>query len=271
MKRLVFLSLILAASTLTAHDTWLLPNRFEIEPEKKITFELTSGMAFPAVETGPKRARVQSAECRLAGRTFPITDITETPEALRFAIDVAEAGIATCWVKLPPREIELTSAQVEEYLAEIAASPALRKEWAEMKPPRWRELYAKHQKTFVRVGAPPSGDRSWSEPIGLALEIVPAHDPTAVRAGDEFAVVVLKEGKPLAGFPLNAVAAGAKQGETRTTDAEGRATFRLGKPGAWLLRGTDVRKSARPEADWESDFTTLTLAVKNATTGAAPR
>ncbi len=27
----------------------------------------------------------------------------------------------------------------------------------------------KHTKTFVRVGEPPSTDRTWAEPVGLAL------------------------------------------------------------------------------------------------------
>ena len=245
-----------------AHDTWLLPSQFEVAPNETVTIDLTSGMAFPALETGPKRERVQAAECRLAERTFAIKDISEGPHSLRFVTEVAEAGVAAFWVKLPSKEIELKSEQVQEYLEEIGASDALLKEWAEMKPPRWRESYSKHQKTFVRVGTPPAADHSWSEPVGLALEIVPEQDPTAVRAGGEFAVRVLKNGKPFPDFPLNAVAGGETKGETQKTDAAGRVTFRLGKAGRWLLRGTEVRKSTRAEADWESDFTTLTLEVR---------
>ena len=123
-----------------------------------------------------------------------------------------------------------------------------------MKPQRWRELYTKHQKTFVRVGSPPADDRSWGEPVGVALEIVPESDPTMVRAGGQFAVRVLKNGKPFSGFALKAAAAGEANGET-----EGRARFTIPNGGPWLLRGTDVRKSSRAEADWESDFTTLTF------------
>jgi hypothetical protein len=33
----------------------------------------------------------------------------------------------------------------------------------------------------------------------------------------------------------------------------------LDKSGRWLLRGTDLRKSTKPNLDWESDFTTLTV------------
>ena len=182
-------------------------------------------MAFPKNETGPKRARVQVAQYRLAGETLEIKDITEGPEALRFASKVEKPGVAAFWVKFPPKVIELKPEQVHEYLEEIGASAELLQKWSEMKPPRWREAYSKHQKTFVRVGQPPANEKSWQEPVGLALEIVPEQDPTALRPGDEFAVRVLKNGKPFSDFPLNAVAGGETKGETRKTDASGRVSL----------------------------------------------
>ena len=214
-------------------------------------------MAFPKLETGPKRERVQTSPCRLAGRTFEISDISAGPNSLRLKSELSETGIATFWVKLPPKSIELKPAEVQEYLDEIDAPAVVRKQWAEMEPKRWRELYTKHPKTFVRVGDP-KADRSWAEPVGMALEIVPEKDPTTLHEGDEIVVRVLKNGAPYADFSLNAVAAGETKGEQRKTDSTGRVVFRLNKPGQWLLRGTDLRKSAKPETDWESDFATLT-------------
>jgi uncharacterized GH25 family protein len=243
------------------HDTWLLPDRFAVAPKTIVTLDLTSGMAFPKLETGPKRERVQNAPYRLAGRTFEVSDISAGPNSLRLKSELTEAGVATFWMKLPPKSIELKPAEVQEYLDEIDAPASLRKQWAEMEPKRWREIYTKHPKTFVRVGDP-AADRSWAEPVGLALEIVPEKDPTLLREGDEFSVRVLKNGAPFADFSLNAVAAGETKGETRKTDSAGKVTFRLGKAGAWLLRGTDVRKSTSTDADWESDFATLTFEVK---------
>lgn len=263
-SRITMAATVLAAvtaGTCQAHDTWLLPDRFEITPNQTVTLQLTSGMAFPELESGPKRERVESANCRLADRTREISDITAEPKALLFKSELAENGVATFWVKLPAKSIELKPDEVEHYLDEVGAPATLRKEWNEMEPKRWRELYTKHQKTFVRVGQR-AGDRSWAEPVGSALEIVPESDPTEVRAGDEFAVRVLKNGKPHAAFALNAVAAGQSKGETGRTDAQGRVAFRINKPGPWLLRGTDLRKAARADADWESDFVTLTFEAK---------
>lgn len=247
-------------ATAFAHDTWLVPDKFKVAPKTTVTLDLTSGMEFPKLDVGPKPERVESAKCRLAGRTVDVTDRSAAANSLQLKAELAEPGVATLWVKLPPKALELKPEEVEHYLEEVSPPEELRKQWAEMNPKRWRELYAKHQKTFVRVGQPQS-DTSWREPVGTFLEIVPEKDPTAVKAGDEFPVRVLKDGAPLAGFSLNAVAANQTKGETGQTDADGRVTFRLAKAGAWLLRGTDIRKSTKPDSDWESHFVTLTLEV----------
>lgn len=261
LKALSLLLALFASTGALAHDTWLMPDRFEIAPGTAVTLDLTSGMAFPKLETGPKRERVQSAPCRLAGRTFEISDISAGPNSLRLKSELSGAGVATFWVKLPPKSIELKPAEVQEYLDEIDAPGSLREQWTAMEPKRWREIYTKHPKTFVRVGDS-RADRSWAEPVGLALEIVPEKDPTTLHEGDEIVVRVLKNGAPYPEFSLNAVGAGAVKGDTRKTDSAGRVTFLLNKAGPWLLRGTDVRKSTGSEADWESDFATLTLEVK---------
>jgi uncharacterized GH25 family protein len=249
------------ATSVLAHDTWLIPDQFNLAPKSIVTLDMTSGMEFPKLDVGPKPERVESANCRLAGKTFDITNKTAAPNSLQFKTELADTGVATFWVKLPPRSIELKPAEVKEYLDEVDAPEALRKQWAEMREQRWRESYTKHPKTFARVGDP-SSDRSWAEPAGMFLEIVPEKDPTGLKSGDDFPVRVLKEGKPFGGFSLNAVSAGDKKGETRKTDADGRVMFRVGTAGRWLLRGTDIRKSNQPGTDWESDFTTLTLEVK---------
>lgn len=265
MKKFTIAAVLLFAvsgpTSVLAHDTWLIPDQFNLAPKSTVTLDMTSGMEFPKLDAGPKPERVQSAQCRLAGKTFEITNKAAAPNSLQFKVDLPDAGVATFWVKLPARSIELKPEEVKEYLDEVDAPEGLRKQWAEMKEQRWRESYTKHQKTFARVGEPAS-DRSWAEPVGTFLEIVPEKDPTALKAGDNFPVRVLKDGKPFAGFSLNAVNAGQPKGVTLKTDAEGRVVFRLDAAGRWLLRGTDIRKSNQPETDWESDFVTLTLEAK---------
>jgi uncharacterized GH25 family protein len=265
MNRIKIVVTTLACTAFVAvtlgHDTWFIADQMKTSPGAMVTLDLTSGMAFPTLESAPKKERVGNALCRLAGRTFEISKVVQGQKSLQFKTELPSEGVATLWIKLPSREIELKPEQVVEYLDEVSAPEALRKQWNEMKTPkRWRESYTKHPKTFVRVGDPKS-DASWKESTGMFLEIVPEKDPTALRVGDDFPARILKDGKPFANFALNAVHAGETKGETRTTDNGGRVTFQMSKEGRWLLRGTDIRKSNRPDTDFESDFATLTVEV----------
>lgn len=265
MKRsrsLVVLTLILLiALVASAHDTWLLARRASVPPGAVARLDLTSGMTFPALDYAIKPERVNSARCRLNGKTFDIAR-SSAAKSLALRVRLPDAGIATLWVELKPKSLELTPKQVEEYFDDINAPAQLRQSWMNVGgKKRWREIYTKHTKTFVKVGEA-LADRSWADPVGMALEIVPEKNPTTLRAGDDFPVRVLRNGSPLPNFSLGIVREGNSLSEFQTTDAEGRVTFRLARSGKWLLRGTELRPSNKPGAEWESDFTTLTIEVQ---------
>lgn len=263
-RRACFVIGVTLFTTLTvfAHDTWLAARTSHVAPGTKVRLDLTSGMSFPALETSIKSDRIDVARVRLNGNIEEISNWTSARNSLALFATLNAAGTATCWVELKPRQLELSPELVQEYFAEIDASEAIRQTWLNMKPPkRWREVYVKHAKTFIGVGS--SGDdRSWSEPVGVSLEIVPEKDPTKLRAGDDFPVRVLKDGVALPQFTLGIVFAGNPRGEFRTTNTEGRAVFKLKRAGKVLLRGTELRRSAKPDVEWESDFTTLTIWVR---------
>jgi uncharacterized GH25 family protein len=258
---LAFMSCLLISAAAFAHDTWLTPNRFAVEPGSTAVLDLTSGIAFPKLETFINPERLEHSFCRLAGRQFEMSAAPKAPASLRLKARLSDQGIATMWIDLKPRALTLTPAQVREYLDEIGAPKDLGKEWTESKTPkRWREIYTKHAKTFVRVGEAKS-DTSWSEPVGMKLEIIPESDPTSLKAGDEFTVRVLNEQRPMSGFPIGIVFAETRKSTIAITDNSGRVTFRLAVTGPCMLRGTDLRRSTKPDVDWESDFTTLTIRV----------
>jgi uncharacterized GH25 family protein len=253
------------AGPLVAHDTWMLPARAEARTGHAVKLLLTSGMAFPESETAIDPARIARGAVRLAGGESPITPQRKSGHALELEAVLARPGVATLWLELHPRTIELDDAQVAEYLAEIGAEDSVRQRWQAMPAPRkWRELYAKHAKTFVRVGGA-GDDRSWAVPAGMGLELVPEQDPTTLASGDTLSVRLLRDGAPAAGLAVGLVRQGETDGALKKTDAEGRAAFRLQGEGWWLLRVTDLRPSARLDTEWESHFTTLTVRTRRAT------
>lgn len=244
-----------------AHDTWMTPERGSVSPGTALTLDMTSGMAFPALDHAIDPDRIERAFCRLGGKTSEIGQRQKGSTSLRLTATLDVPGIATLWVNLKPRVIELKPEQVGEYLEEINATEVVRKAWGGPGDQRvWREIYTKHSKTFVRVGE--TNDRSWAEPTMMTLEFVPEINPTTLLVGDELRVRLMKNGTPLPDFSVGVVDAGHPHGVQRKTDADGRVVVHLDHAGLWLLRGTELRKSSAGEADWESDFTTLTIEVR---------
>jgi hypothetical protein len=84
----------------------------------------------------------------------------------------------------------------------------------------------------------------------------------ALAVGGEATFQVLREGRPLADFPVELVNERSPIGLWSRTDAQGRITMRLPLPGRWLLRGTDLRLSSSDPKRWESQFITYAFDVK---------
>ena len=260
-RALLSVGVFLASALLVAHDTWLIPSAVSVAPGTPVTLDMTSGMDFPAPETAVKPGRLARAQCRLAGKRTGISDRRVADKSLQLTFRPERPGIATVWAESKPRTLDLEPAEVKEYLEEIGAAETAGKDWEKSPAPRkWRETYTKHAKTFLRVGDP-GADRSWSEPAGMELEIVPEMDPTSLKAGDELAVRLLLAGRPVRDLAVGFLAAGEKTGQLRKTDGAGRVSFRVERAGWWLLRATRISRSEKPGGVWTSHFATLTVAA----------
>jgi hypothetical protein len=240
----------------SAHDTWLLPSKASVS--EGVFLDLTSGMSFPTLESAIRPERLLRAGLRVGGQTRPLAK-RAGKKALFLSGSGGGQGVAVAWVELRPRPLELTPAQVEEYLEEIGEAERVGPRWAQRpEPKRWRETYRKLAKAVFRVGAAAADDESWRDPVGLPLEIVPETSPTLVTPGGALSVRVLKGGRPFADFALSALRSEGKR-TLKRTDADGRASFVLDRSGPWMLAGVDLRPGK--DGDWESDFTTLTILV----------
>lgn len=262
-RRLPFIaSLPWLAVSLFAHETWLAPNQGSVAQGVPVRIDMTSGGAFPILETGIDPSRLAMFGVRLGGDTLKPA-FAPGPKSLRFTLTPPKEkeGFATAFVSLKPRRLVLTPDKVAEYLDEIGQTAALLDKWKSRPQPRtWREEYAKHAKAYFRVGRT-TGDESWKTPTGLALEIVPLMDPTRANPAEAFTFQVLKAGQPFPGLTLAALIDAKTPRVFATTDSEGKASFKLDRPGRWLIEGTDLRETTKPDLDFESDFTTLLVMV----------
>ena len=94
--------------------------------------------------------------------------------------------------------------------------------------------------------------------------------PLTLRAGDVLAATLLRDGRPLAGALVRALAPGAEAAREAETDAHGTASIPLEREGRLLLAAASVRRTEKADrargeiwkkADWEVRRTTLELLV----------
>ena len=257
---IAMLGVFVLAVDLAAHDTWLMAGTGTARVGQVVRLSLTSGDAFPNDDFAIATTRVVRAVARLRDATQALPRPSLTPTALHFDWTPTRAGVGTLGVELAPKTLTLAPDKIEEYLGEIDATPSTRAAWKAVEGKRkWVESYAKHAVTYVRVGD--ADDSTWRRPLGFSLEIVPERDPTRIRPGDTLIVRVLRRGAPMRAFAVGAMREGATTARFVRTDSLGRARIVFEASGRWLLNGTDLRRSSRPDFVWESDFVTTTLYV----------
>ena len=262
-KALLALTVLTVPAVAGAHDTWVLPVRWNVPVREPVVLDLTSAMGFPTPEAAGSPDRLVEKMIRVDGvaSSLVVSPAPTGAKALRLSVTPTAAGVATLWVTTRPRTLDLEPDEVEHYLEEVGAAETIGEQWRRSPDKAWRETYVKIAKTFVRVGDTTEDD-SWSDAVGASLELVPAGDPTALSSGHDLTFVVLGSGKPLTGLAVGAVAGAGATPALAKTDAQGRVRFRLDRPGPWLFRATLIRPVAGRPGEWESVFTTVTVHVE---------
>ena len=252
---------IFTMSSILAHDTWVAPSDYFAEPGKPVIFELTSGMKFPSLETGPKTERIAKTGFRSAAEKGELKDLKGGKEALRSSVAFSHPGIVTVWFEAKPKELELTDKDVREYLEEIRAPDSVRAIWDKrQKGAKWTESYVKCAKTVVVVGDG-ADDKTFAEPVGMSLEMVPLTNPAKSQPGEKLTLKLLRDGQPLPQASVALVREGHADRIFQVTDAEGRVTFTPGKAGQYMLSSI-ILEPTDDSSIWKSRFATLTIQIK---------
>lgn len=263
-SRLAAVVLAALAGPALAHDTWFVPQALTDRGER--LFALGTGTLYPQQEVPVSLKQLQSSGCRAEGqRAAPMRWVADAPAALmlRSARPVPAAVALTCWAQLIPIDIEIDDPTVEIYLKEINALPAVRERWDALRARgiRWQESYVKHARIEVDGEGAPAVAAGAAPIEGLGMDLRLETPGRPLRAGDTVRFQLLRDGKPLAGLPLELRSDLSPIGFWRTTDAEGRVEMTVPLAARWLLRGTDVRPSSQHPDRWESRFVTLAFEV----------
>jgi hypothetical protein len=247
-----------------AHDSWLSPSRHD-SPGGPAVLELSTGNRYPVQEFSQTPGSVVRSQCIDGkGQITALRPLKVHPQWLDLGAGAGEPPLLSCWVELGAAEIaDLEPGLVNVYFAEIRASAFHRDTWAALQARKlpWRESYRKFARIELASAATPAQRLTARRPAGLGMEIIVLGDQP-VATGQPISFQVLRDGKPLAQFPVELVSERSPLGIWRQTDAQGMLQHTLPFAGRWLLRGTDLRLSAERPDTWESRFVTLALETR---------
>jgi len=262
----LLVALLAATGPAAAHDTWFMP--LPAAESGEGVFALGTGDMFPRQETPISQQLLRSTGCSSDGaRAAPMRWVADQPSAvvLRSAQPAAAKSTLTCWAQLKPLEVEIDDATVDIYLREINALPVVRERWAALKARgvRWQETYTKHARIEYSPtpGAQPLNGGADAVAIdGLGMDIR-LESPQPLRVGDTLRAQLLRDGKPLAGMPVELRNNLSPVGIWRQTDADGRLQVTVPLAARWLLRSVDLRPAGTSDR-WDSRFVTLAFEVR---------
>ncbi len=264
MKSLfVALSFILVSTPALAHDFWIQPLRFQVEP----------GTALPVtfqVGHGKFRERWSNNDrITLLGDFFERSrrdrrgDLRSSGPA-DFVTRFAPAGLHVLGMQTSYAFSQLPGVRFNDYAKEegLALILAARERARTTRKPG-RERYSRRAKALIQVGRQSaSGQTLATKPIGLKLEIVPDRNPYALDSTRMLPVHVLYNGRrlPNATVKLTNLRSDERPVAIAVTNRLGQARFRVPASGEWLLNvvwGEPVRND--PRVDFDTTFSSLTF------------
>ncbi len=261
------LTLALCPSGSSADDSWLVADRHQINEGDKVRLSLATGPVFPIADGVHDPNRVRRFVDLLHDEATDLAALAAEGKGLSTMGPIKGGGIHVIGCELNPMQIVLDAASFDRYLAteQAAEATAIRKAGG-FGDGLVTERYTKFAKTLLQVHPSEPDDDGFLGLLGHTLEIRPLSNPCRWRANMAVELEVLLDGHPWAGIPVSAGHEGLPpftRVATSVTDAAGRATIQLTRPGHWFIKAHHVRPgSGLPDYDWASLWATLTFSVQ---------
>lgn len=259
MKIIKPLALIVAISSslASAHEQWLEPNQYQVQPEATIKADIRigqnfKGYAYPYLEHETE----QFIERDVSG-IRSVEAITGDKPA--YQSKMSEEGFR--WVALDSKAYDLTFDSEKKFVDYIKGEGL---EWVldwytEQGKSREgvTETYYRHAKTLFSVAG--SAEPEWvTEPLGQRLELIPIASFTQCDTAPTFQL--LWQGEPLEGALVRRFIKGKRGTEQYRTNQNGKVRF-TAQEGPFLINAVRIDYGSDPRAkgkDWVSDWASLT-------------
>jgi len=267
---------MLSVTVAQAHQTYMISDLYELRPGTDNYLILKNGTYF---ESGYSITRKMSRDISIVmggeRKTPPddeVDDVDGNPSYKQTYIKVfaEKEGTGIAGLAAHPDYIALPAQLFEDYLVHEGLDDAVAEFRATNDRTTIRERYTKHAKGIFQVGKPLSDD--FKHVLDYKAEIFVEQNPGSVKVGDEMSMQVMFDGKPLENqlVYVSAASKGAPEGISipeiseyaLRTDEDGRATFKITKKDKWYIQMIHMQKVDDEDADWESNWSTITFEIR---------
>jgi len=258
-----FLLWLLSAPALLAHNFWIEPSTLTPAPGQRLAVRLRVGIELKGDPVPRDPTLMKRFVAAGPSGDSPVPGVPNTEPAGFEAF--AAPGLYTIVYDSGRSPLELEAAKFEEYLKDegLERISALRARQGKSAAGA-KEVFSRCAKSLLNVGNGGAGS-GFDRVFNQRLELVAEKNPYTLAGGGELPVRLLYEGKPLAGALVMALQRDRPDKVDKVmarTDARGRVTLKLDRPGFWLVKAVHMI-SAPPDAgaDWESFWASLTFAL----------
>lgn len=246
------------ASGAQAHEFWMVPHDARSHVGTQVLFELRIGSGLPGKQTRRIPGLVADFSATDTQGKFAVSGHDNSLVIGHFKPRTAGATVAV--LETNPAQITLSAAEFEAYLREEGLEKIIRQrqEDGDSDQPG-SELYSRFAKSIVLVDGQSGG---FDRIVGLPFELIPQTEPLHYQPGQVYRLRLLHNGKPLAGTQVKAQSQGKRRYFLKTvSDAQGDVAFTLPESGFWIFSAEEMTPSQRSDADWESQWASVTMAI----------
>ncbi len=263
------LATTVAIAPVSAHEMFLKPENSRQAPDSAQVVRLING-TFNKSENAITRDRMADVSIVANGNvTKPRpSDWRDDENSSYLDYSSGEAGTQIIGVSTKARIIKMSPDDFIAYLKHDGVLDTLAAFEANNTLAEVRERYSKHIRTVVQVGDEKTD--SYATKLGYPVEIILDQNPYELRFGDNIGFQVLVKGEPVAnqlvrasyeGFHGHDASGGHFNSYDMRTDADGRASFLLNNKALWYISLIHMTKIDDPDADYESNWATVTFRV----------
>lgn len=255
------LMVMIATGQAMSHEMYLKSGSYFFKPKSEASLTLVNG-TFDKSSNSIPRNRMQDVSVFGAGNLKhpAASNWSDANDSSYLNFVTEEAGTHVAGVSTKPTVIEMKTEDFRNYLKLEGIPDTLAS--FDQGPPleKVRERYSKHVRAIFQVGEKRSSD--FSKTLGYPVEVILKNNPYQLKVGDEVSFQVLFKEMPVENQFINVGHSGLLHAYQLRTDKSGMAKFKITDSSIWYISLIYMQKVNALDADYESNWATVTFQVK---------